>query len=340
MFLPPPPSSARGRSRLRTTIVVVVVALAVLVVAAAALAVAEHDRIPSGTSIGGVDVGGKTPGQAAIAVRRAATRRVLEPVSLGFPEGDPPRSRERFSARSRGIEVAVKRAADAGVIGRMKARLGLGEPRRLALSFAFDPARVETLVDELDARVATPARDASVTFAADGTTRVSPARSGGQVNRGALVYRLRLLPPSVVVPIRDVPPLVSTVAAERAQAVADRLLSEAPVTLESTSVTLGRQRLRRAIRFEPGDGRLLVRLDLDVLESQLRPALKGLEQPARDARLVITTAGSVGIVPSAAGRELDVARIANSIVGNLRATAHRARFVPLALPSPRRTRGS
>ncbi len=329
LLLRTPPAPSRGPSGRRTAAVVVAAVACVLLLAGAALAVAEHDRIPAGTSIGGVDVGGKTERQAAVAVRRTAERKVAQPISLVFAGGPASITGIQLGAKPR-IETAVARAADAGVLARLKARIGLGGGRRVALRFALEPSRIERLVDELDARVAEPATNATVSFAGS-EAKVTEAVSGAQVDRGALVSRLQLLPPSAVVPVRSVPPLVSTAAARRAKQLVDRLLSEPrTVALGSESVTLGPKLLRSALRFEPGDGGLRVRLDKDVLSGRLTRALKGLEQPARDARFVIASGGGVGIIPSASGRRLDIERIANSIVGNLRATTHRARLVTLA----------
>jgi vancomycin resistance protein YoaR len=329
MFLTTPPARSRGgRSRARMVITIVAVVGVALAAAAAALAIAERNRIPVGTSIAGVDVGGKTPHQAAAAVRKSAAQRAQSPISLGFPGGPATITGTQLGAKPR-VERAVERAADAGVVTRVRARLGLGGKRRIGLAYRLDPARVATIADELDARVATPATDARVTIATNGTTRVRPAKNGGRVDRVALAYRLRLLPRSVVAPIQSVAPLVSTVAAERAQARADRLLA-APrqVVLGTTAVTLTARELRSALRFEPGDGGLTVRLDPNALRGRLQPKFRRLEVPARDASFRITTSGVV-VRPAATGRRLDVEGIATSITRNLRATVHRARFVPL-----------
>jgi vancomycin resistance protein YoaR len=330
MFLTRPPAPSRGSSRLRAIVIAVVVLVVGLALTAGVLAFLERDRIPSGTSIAGVDVGGKTPDQAARIVKDAAARRVRRPIRLSYSGGAATVSGSQLEAEPR-VERAVRRAADAGIVARMEARLGFGDRHRISLGYALDPQRLQTLADELDKRVAIKATDARVKVAEDGSTTVRPAKSGGSVDRVALAYRLRLLPRTLAVPIRSVPPLVSTVAAERARRVADRLLTEPrQVVLGTTAVTLGPKRLREALRFSPGDGGLVVSLDRATLGRQLHAAFAKLERAPRDARFVITSTGGVGIIPAAPGKKLDVERIANSLVGNSRTQAHRARFTSIA----------
>jgi vancomycin resistance protein YoaR len=87
--------------------------------------------------------------------------------------------------------------------------------------------------------------------------------------------------------------------------------------------------LRRALVLEPEDGTLGVSLDHDVLRRQLGSAFRKIERPARDASFrIVGTAARV--TPSRPGKELDVDRIARSLVNNLESTVHRARFRALA----------
>ncbi len=193
MFVTPPPSRTRGRSRLRAASLAVAVALVLVATAAGALAVAEHNRIPAGTWVGGVDVGRKTPERAASAIEKASARRLREHVLLDLVSGTTTITGLQLGATPR-IQAAVGQAADAGVFARVKARLGFGDNRRVVLLYDISRSRVTALADVLDARVATPARDGSVMIRANGTTEVVPAVNGGRVDRAALTTRLRRLP--------------------------------------------------------------------------------------------------------------------------------------------------
>lgn len=314
------------RSRLRVAIIAGSLVLAVLATATAALAIAEHDRIPAGTWINGVDVGRKTPKQAEDAIEKASARRLREPVLLDVASGPTSVTGLQLGAKAR-TGAAIEDAADAGVVARVKARLGFGENRRVVLLYDLNRSGVSALADVLDARVSTPARDASVTIRANGTTEVVPAVSGDRVNRAALTTRLRRLPATLVVPIRMITPRVSTADAERARVVTEALLSQSrQVALATTAVTLTPTFLQKALRFEPADGELLVTLDPDLLGKRLRPKFRALETPARDAGFTITASGGVVVRPAVDGRELAIERISASIVGNVGSTVHRARF--------------
>ncbi len=121
---------------------------------------------------------------------------------------------------------------------------------------------------------------------------------------------------------------MSTADAERARIRVETLLSQSrQVALATTAVRLTPEVLRKALRFEPADGELLVELDPEVLAKRLRPKFRALETPARDASFTITAGGEVVVRPAVNGRKLDVERIGAAIISNLDSTVHRARLI-------------
>jgi vancomycin resistance protein YoaR len=79
------------------------------------------------------------------------------------------------------------------------------------------------------------------------------------------------------------------------------------------------------VTTKPDGGRLLVELDPGGLREALLPRLGRFERAPTDARFVVD-ARSVRLVRASPGKKIDADRIGASLVGNLTARAHRARF--------------
>ncbi len=185
--------------------------------------------------------------------------------------------------------------------------------------------RTAELANRLDRRFGEPARDAVLVVGADGTT-IEPPSQGVRIDRRALRRGLRTLPAELGLSVETELPAVDAVDAQRARRRVDRLLDgPRSVRFRDVDVPLSVPLLRSLVVTSAADGELVVGLDPDGLRGALLPKLGRFEQPARDARFDVG-ATRVRIVPSAAGRELDAERIGASLVSNLRAVAHRARF--------------
>jgi vancomycin resistance protein YoaR len=302
----------------------------VLVAAAglAALALAERDRLPAGVTVAGVEVGSMRVDRARALVRADAARRLDRPILLTAPGVELETSGRELGAEP-DVDRAIARADDAGLLTRLQARLGLGEERAVPVGYRLDPVELAALQKRLARSLDREPRSAEVRVRASGVA-VVPGEAGLAVRQSALGRALTSLPESVGVPLATVPPEVSTAAATRAQRVAESLLQE-PRTIRAgeRSVVLQPALLRRALRFEPTGGKLAVTLSPDALGRALRLRLHRFEVPARDARFVVE-GKRVRVRPSRPGRELDLDRIASSLVRNRASLVHRARFVPVA----------
>ena len=318
----------RPRRRARRALVVlalVVVLVAVLAVAFGAIALLERSKLPRGTTIAGVDVGGSTESEARVAVARAAAARLDLPIRLVGAGGALAATSGRELRARPLVADAVAEADHAGSLARVLARVGLRHGRQVELAFRLGPVAAATLADRLDDRFGDPWRDARVDVA-DESIRVVEARPGTGVDRKALRRSLRTLPTRVQLRIVTVRPVVSSAEATAAASRVEGLL-DGPrrVRFRDTDATLTRRRLRSLVRTEPEDGVLAVSLEPKGLGASLRVKLGRFEVAPRNASYAVGAAG-VRVVPSRPGRTLDVERIGRSLVSDLASTTHLARF--------------
>jgi vancomycin resistance protein YoaR len=323
------PSSVRRARRIWLPLALVAATLALVFAAGlAALALAERDRLPAEVTVAGVDVGSLRLERARALVSAAAGRRLDRPILLTAPGVELEITGRELGAEP-DVDGALQRADDVGLFARLRARVGLEEERAIPVRYRLDPDELATLQELLARALDREPRSAEVRVRASGVV-VVPGEDGVAVRAAGLERALSRLPESVGVPLATVPPEVSTAAATRAQHIAESLLRE-PRTVRAgeRSVVLRPAQLRRALRFEPEAGRLAVTLSPDALGRALRPRLRRFELPARNAGFVVA-GRRVRVRPSRPGRQLDLDRIASSLVRNRTSLVHRARFVPVA----------
>ena len=302
--------------------VVAVVALPAAVFAA--LAVTERGKIPRGTTIGGVDVGGLDEMDARRALEHAAAQRVGRPIRLVGRNGQLTTTGRALGAQPR-IEAALDEALDAGPLDSVLARIGVRDGPDSELAYRLAPVRAAILADRVDRRFGNPPRDADARVT-DDAVRIVAARPGTAVDRGALRRSLATLPARVTLSIGPADPVVNTTEARHAAAVIERLL-EAPrrVRFEDAEAMLTPRRIRALVRTERADGTLRVTLDPKGLGASLRVRLGRYETPPRDATFAVD-GSRARVVSSHKGRVLDLERISRSLTSNLASTTHRAWF--------------
>ena len=297
---------------------------ACIAVAAGVVALLERNTLPARTSIGGVEVGGRTEREARAALVEAASRARTRPIRLLGPGGATLTTGVELGAVP-AVEEALQEARDVGRPARLLRRLGIGSTRQLPLDYRLGPVRAARVSNRLDLRFGEPSRDAAVVVSPREIV-VEPAAPGRAVDRGALRRALRTLPDEVGIE-RVLHPLPARRSADlRAAARVERLVAEPRrVAYRDVSVTLPPRLLRRLAGTERSGGSLVVRLEPEGLERALRPRLRRFEQKPRDARFSVT-GNRVRVVPSRPGTVLDGERIARSLAHDLDSTTHRARF--------------
>ena len=324
-------SSARRprRKRRRVVVVAAVFAAIVAIVAAGtgALAVRERGTIAARTTIGGVDVGGMSRDEAAATVMSATRRQIARPIRLIGPRGETRVTGKELGARPL-LEVALDEAIAPGARTRLLRRLGLGDTRTISLLYRIGPVRAAELANRLDDSFGDEPKNADLEISPDGAqvTVTTPA-PGTVVDRAALRRGLTSLPAELGIPLVSRAPSVGAAEAEMARAKVLRLLDGSrEVRFRDEAVTLPVEALAALVTTQPDGGRLLVGLDAERLRNALLPRLARFERPSADARFV-TNGSTVRLVPASPGRKLDGERIGASLVGNMAARAHRARFI-------------
>lgn len=328
-------SSVRRPRRRRRFVAVVAVLTGVVAVVAAgagALALRESGTIAARTTIGGVDVGGMSRKEATAVVLPAARRQILRPVRLIGPRGETGVTGEELGARPL-LDVALDEAVASGTRTRLLRRLGFGDARTILLTYRLGPVRAAELANRLDDSFGDEPKNADLVVSPDGgSVAITAPAPGTVVDRAALRRGLTSLPIELGIPLVTRGPSVGIAEAQVARARVTRLLDgPREVRFRDATAVLPVAALAALLTTQPEAGRLQVGLDSERLRQALLPRLGRFERPAADARFV-TNGSTVRLVPASAGKELDADRIGGSLVGNVAARAHRARFAVSAPP--------
>ncbi|WP_217914026.1 VanW family protein [Miltoncostaea marina] len=306
------------RDRRPETLVTLVAAVSVLLLAvgvvAYRVATAPGDRVPAGTSIAGVEVGGLTADEAERAVLAGApdppgTMRIALDGEPGFPLEVPveelgPRPRARLAVRE-----AMERRS---LFDRVLAEVGLPRGREVSLRYRVTGARAQRIVADVAGRVDAAARPAEVGVGG-GRVVVTPSRRGRAVDRAALSRRIAGLADRVEVPVEVVEPEVTDAEAEAARARAARMVArKVRVRGAGREAVVPRAVLLSALRFPSADGAIGVELDPDTIAAAVVPAFEGVLREPVSASFAVS-GDRVSVVPSRDGRRLDAATLADRI---------------------------
>ena len=305
----------RGRRvRARTLVLAGSAALAVAVVAYLVAALAARDRVPAGSSVAGVPLGGL---DRAAAVRLLQQRLAAAPASVEVRAGSSTAPLDRSDA---GLTFDPRQAVD-GLVGPPLDPAAVW--RRLTGTHAVAAADIPRLTSALTGvarRLDVPSRPAGVTFAPGGPT-LSAGAAGMAVEVPAAVRTVAtswLTGGPIVLPTRVAEPPVTRAEAERALAEIARPAASGPLTVVVRPPPAGRRAvvpasaLVPALRLssKPGSsGRLALDVDGAVLRRAVLAAAPGLESAPRDARIVLRK-GRPQVVPEVDGVSLDPAALA------------------------------
>ena len=288
---------------------VAVGAVAVLVVAVAVIAVVVADapaRVPEGTAIAGVVVGGVSAAEAEELVSARARELAMRPVVVVGHQGSVRTSGVTLRARPR-VAAAVT-AAGLHRFGRARDWLDSAETRNVPLSWEVGGREVRALARRL-VRTVRPSEAAVVVSA--GGVEVREGRVGYVIDVDALRSRLESLPRLVRAPtIRIAPQVTTTEARATAQRVERLTGTSRTILLGTVETTLQPQTLRALVRVQRSASRLSIAFDEVGLASLLPASVS-----ARDAEFRFQGA-NVEIVPAVQGRVLDVAATARRLTAS------------------------
>lgn len=273
------------------------------------------DRLPHGTRIGGVEVGGLSTKAATakladsldatrtLTVEAGGKQATIDPVAAGLT-ADPTESVRRAHP---GRSWDPRRMWDHLVGG-----------RSYAVVDGFDDTRLGQAIDQVATALGTPLVDGAITFGADGQAKPVYPTPGRAVDKVALQAAvLAAFPAEATVTARlvEVPPTVTADEVSRAmQEIAGPALSGPVVlTVSGQQVSVSPSGYATALSTTATGGRLSLGIDKDRLGQVVGPLLAPLLQGPQDATVRLV-AGTPQVVPSAEGVTYDADALATGFV--------------------------
>jgi vancomycin resistance protein YoaR len=294
-------------------------------------------RLADGVRIAGIDVGGKTPGEARAVLDRKA--RELASLPVTFRVGT---KSWQLQPRHLGLRVDWGAAVDA--VRRQGEGFGpLRGFRRLDMRFfgadvapptqVYDAA-LRSKLDEIEEAVNVPHREASIVLHGL-TPEIVPSRAGHVLDRHAaattIVRALASLKREPVgLPVAGDKPKVTAGDLTVAQAqVRTALAAPLHLTLGNTRWNLRPPRIARLLQL-PADGRRSLRIAGTEADKWLDALAKRVNRPPTDADWAISSSG-ITVIPDQPGYLLDVRRSAKIILRAALVTAPELRSAKLVV---------
>jgi vancomycin resistance protein YoaR len=314
----------RERTNDRRVIPWLLLAIAVLFggpyVAAYAL---TSDRVPRGTTVEGVEIGGLTPAAAQRRLDRALADRATSPVRVRV--GDHTSSIDPVRAGLRVDVPATVEQAGAGQSwdpGRMWDHLVGG--RDLDAVVRADPDRLAAAVAAVAEQVDVPATEGRVTFTRRGAEPTYPRR-GTVLDRQAAAAQVRGAflggDRPVELPTVEAEPTITKAAVSRAMDSFANPAVSGPVVvrLAGEGVALEPGDFAPALRMRAVGSELRPVLDDRVLLRELAPRLRQVARQPRDATVRLVR-GRPQVVPARTGVTFDPADVSARFLAVLRRT--------------------
>ena len=279
----------------------------------------SSDVVREGVTVLGVPIGGLRPGQAIATLNQRIGANADSPltVTAGDKEFtlDPAKAGLSFDAAAT-VESAM------GTAWNPMELLGLTTPSlRIDPVIRIDHDRLAAALDDIATVVATDPVEPTLAYV-DGVPDLTPGEAGLALDVAGADEVISTGWLSMKEPIEL--PMTSTepsVPADVAEGIADGLALaavSAPVTvdIDGTPAVLGPGDIANALTFDAKGGTLVPALNGEVLHDALATELAALETPGRDASFAIENGVPV-VVPAVDGQEVDVNKLAESVLGVL-----------------------
>lgn len=306
-------------------VIIILVALALLVAAGYAGAYAlAGDKVPRGTSISGVDVGGLSRAAAQTKLEDAFRARAEQPIEVSVVREGSDAARS-MTLQSDQIGIEIDYAASVEAAGAEKS----WRPQRLWNYFTggddvdavvdFDEAALDQTLDTLSEGLGTPPKNGAVAFTADGVMATDPT-PGEAIDRDqartAIVDALLGAADTAELTVAPAEPDIDD--ADVAQALTDfaNPAMSAPVTLVfgKSEVRLQPRQFAPALSMQAQDGQLVPVVDEKRLTKLVKHATTSGEPVDATVRLVN---GRPRVVPGKPGVEFEPAAVTEVFLGLL-----------------------
>ena len=301
-----------GREALGGRAVVVALAAVVLLLGGgyAAAGAFASDRVPRGTTVGGVAVGGQTPAEAKQTLADAWRDRVDAPITVTV-DGET----TTVEPSEAGLEPALEATVEAAGAGNSWAPDRLWDywtgGDEVDPVVTVDDERMQTTIQRLDGELGTAPVDGTVTFTGS-TVRTTEATTGRVLDdeavREALVAAYLSEEPTAELDLVEVEPDITDADVEQAvEDYANPALS-GPVTLVfgDTPVKLRPADYAKALTLDADGGELSLATDVDVVMELVEEATAQGEPVDASIRIVDGEPEIVRAKPGVSFEDADV----------------------------------
>jgi vancomycin resistance protein YoaR len=309
----------RGAGHEREGGVAVIACILVVLVMAMGAWVAAYagatGKVPRGTTILGVAVGGHDRFRAADVLADGVARELTQPMTV--------------TVGSVTTEVTPEQAGlSVDYVASVSKALGprSWDPRRLwgyytggssvAPVVDVDQGKLDALLTQLDQTAGQPVRDGAISFTG-GQLSVTQPQQGAQVDHAqaeqTLVAAWSQGRRDVTLPLQLTAPAVGQDALDQAVAQVGNPALSGPVTLTfgAKQVTLAPQQYADLLSFAPADGGLALQVDADGLKALVHPGRKSTEPT--DATVAFAN-GAPTVVPAVDGQTYDASATATALL--------------------------
>ena len=278
------------------------------------------ERVPEGTSVAGIDIGGKDADAAQTALRRQFAEQAATPVTLTH-DGQTYTLDPAESGLGVDVEATVSNAGGGRSWNPVRmTTLLLGDHPDVEPVVTVDEDELRAAVDQISEQVETSPREPTVQFTADGEPRLRPPVEGVDVDEDATVQMARdaylATDPSVELPVSDAQPNVTK--SDFSQARRDLIgpAVSGPITLQlpGREVDLPVRTYAPALAMEFNDDKeLSASVDADLLEERLTGLGRRVGTSPENATVRLSGTEPI-VVPAQPGAALDADALAKDIV--------------------------
>lgn len=301
-----------------------ITAAAVVVVAAAYVGGAFYyaDRVPKGTEVAGIKMGGLDRDAAAAKLKADVVDQLSQPVELAV-EGADDLDPITISPSDYSLAVDENATVDS-VVGfslspaRMWAHIAGGS--NVDPVYTFDEDQLATTVDSIAEQTDREPENASIAF--DGTEpALTEAKVGLALDRDAtstvLSEELLTQPSPITLAAEEAEPDITTDAANEVLSdVAEPLVaSNITVSVKDQTTDLTPEQLAEAASFKESDGKLALNIDGEELADAVTEALPDTLTPGKDATIKIVDHSTPKITESEDGLGIGADELAEAVVG-------------------------
>jgi vancomycin resistance protein YoaR len=338
-------STRQSNPSRRRALIVLAVVVGLLVLGTAVDAFASVGRVHPGVSVGGVNLGGKTPAEALAVLKTALPAKAAVPVEVAGTKKTWPVASKDIGA-SFEFDSLVDDAMEVGRSGGFFASVGdrFGAwfgGRSVPARATADKTKLDGVVGKIASAIDVAPEDAVLTVTPD-EVKLKASATGVAVDRGLLVADLLGMFTSdatrtVTIRTHVAQPRINDAAAQEAKAVVETMMSgPAKVEYTTKSWTLTQAELAKMIRFESVEStgtrastwHLVPVIGAREASKTIIPKVgASLGNPPKDARFV-THGGKISIEPSKDGVGVDVADFAANLTAVLK-NPQRGRTVQL-----------